>query len=71
MARRRKNEISNWSILLIIFFFVVVAYYLIKWIIELICIIMVGIAKLVTWISNKNKNNNMKNKKNITKTLLI
>lgn len=52
------------------FFFVVVTYYLIKWAIELICIIIVGIAKLVTWISNKRKNNkkNKKNKKNITKT---
>ncbi|MDO4341205.1 MAG: hypothetical protein Q4C44_00480 [bacterium] len=53
MARIRKDEASGWDILLVLFFFVFIAYYLIKWAIELISIIIVGITKLVTRISNK------------------
>lgn len=69
MARRRKNETSAWDVILVLFFFVVAAYYLIKWTIELICIIIVGIAKLVTWISNKIQKKS--NEKNITKTPFV
>lgn len=69
MARRRKNETSAWDVILVLFFFVVAAYYLIKWAIELICIIIVGIAKLVTWISNKIQKKS--NEKNITKTPFV
>lgn len=58
MARIRENKASTWDVIFILFFFVVVAYYLIKWTIKLICIIIVGIAKLVTRISNNIKKSN-------------
>lgn len=66
MARRKKNETSAWDVIMILLFFGVAAYYIIKWTIELICIIIVGIAKLITWISNKIQKKN--NVRNITKT---
>ena len=69
MARIRKDKTSGWDILLVLFFFVFIAYYLIKWAIELISIIIVGIAKLVTRISNKIQKRS--NEKNITKKPLV
>ena len=69
MARRKKNETSAWDVIMILLFFGVAAYYIIKWTIELICIIIVGIAKLITWISNKIQKKN--NVRNITKTPFV
>lgn len=69
MARRKKNETSAWDVIMILLFFGVAAYYIIKWTIELIFIIIVGIAKLITWISNKIQKKN--NVRNITKTPFV
>lgn len=69
MARRKKNKTSAWDVIMILLFFGVAAYYIIKWTIELICIIIVGIAKLITWISNKIQKKN--NVRNITKTPFV
>lgn len=69
MARRKKNETSAWDVIMILLFFGVAAYYIIKWTIELICIIIVGIAKLITWISNKIQKKN--NVRTITKTPFV
>lgn len=69
MARRKKNETSAWDVIMILLFFGIAAYYIIKWTIELICIIIVGIAKLITWISNKIQKKN--NVRNITKTPFV
>lgn len=69
MARRKKNETSAWDVIMILLFFGVAAYYIIKWTIELTCIIIVGIAKLITWISNKIQKKN--NVRNITKTPFV
>ena len=69
MARRKKNETSAWDVIMILLFFGVAAYYIIKWTIELICIIIVEIAKLITWISNKIQKKN--NVRNITKTPFV
>lgn len=69
MARRKKNETSAWDVIMILLFFGVAAYYIIKWTIELICIIIVGIAKLIAWISNRIQKKN--NVRNITKTPFV
>ena len=69
MARRKKNETSALDVIMILLFFGVAAYYIIKWTIELICIIIVGIAKLIAWISNRIQKKN--NVRNITKTPFV
>lgn len=66
MARRRKNDVSGWDLLLLLIFFGAIAYFIIKWAFIIIGVVIVGIINLITWIVKLVEKK--KNEKNITKT---
>lgn len=50
MAKRRKNNISGWDLLLILIFFGIKSQFIIKWSFIIIGIIIVSIINLINWI---------------------
>lgn len=66
MARRRRNDVSGWDLFVTLVFFGVIAYFIIKWALIIIGVVIACIVSIITWIVNIIKKKN--NAKNITKT---